>query len=80
LLALGALGTGVAFLVYFTLIQNVGATNTSMVTYLIPVVGLCSGALFRSERFEPSVLIGAFVMIFGVWLAQRTPGAASAPE
>lgn len=76
LLALGALGTGVAFLIYFSLIQNVGATNTSMVTYLVPIVGLTSGALVRGERFGSNVFVGALAMIFGVWLAQRAPAPA----
>lgn len=73
LLALGLLGTGLAFQIYFTLLQNVGATNTSMVTYLVPVVGLASGALVRGERFGANVFIGAAAMIGGVWLAQRSP-------
>ena len=49
-----------------------GATNASMVTYIVPVVGLISGALVRGERFGPNVLVGAIVLIGGVWLAQRT--------
>jgi drug/metabolite transporter (DMT)-like permease len=77
LCALGLLGTGLAFLIYFTLIENVGATNTSMVTYLVPVVGLTSGALFRGERFGANVYLGALAMILGVWLAQRAPRASS---
>lgn len=76
LLALGLLGTGLAFLVYFTLIESVGATNTSMVTYLAPVVGLASGALFRGERFGPNVFWGAFALVFGVYLAQKQPAIA----
>lgn len=73
LLALGLLGTGAAFLMYFSLLKSVGATNTSMVTYLVPVFGLTSGALFRGERFGANVFAGAAAMIFGVWLAQRAP-------
>ncbi|AXV07867.1 Permease of the drug/metabolite transporter (DMT) superfamily [Euzebya pacifica] len=85
--ALGLLGTGLAFLIYFTLIERVGATNASMVTYIVPVVGLISGALVRGERFGANVLIGAVVLIGGVWLAQRTDpmlvpeqGAGAVPE
>ncbi len=78
LLALGLLGTGVAFLIYLTLIESVGATNASMVTYLVPIVGLIAGAVVRGERFGPNVLVGAAVLIAGVWLAQRTP--ADAPD
>jgi drug/metabolite transporter (DMT)-like permease len=73
LLALGVFGTGLGFLIYFTLIERVGATSASMVTYLVPVVGLISGALVRGERFGGNVLLGAAVLIAGVWLAQRRP-------
>ncbi|MEE8602085.1 DMT family transporter [Euzebya tangerina] len=73
LLALGLLGTGVAFIIYFTLIGRVGATNASMVTYLVPVVGLIAGAIFRGERFGPNVFLGAATLIVGVYLAQRRP-------
>ena len=70
--ALGLLGTGTAFVIFFVLIERVGATNASMVTYLVPIVGLVSGALARGERFGPSVFVGAAVLICGVWIAQRT--------
>lgn len=76
MLTLGLLGTGVAFIIYNTLIENVGATNASMVTYLIPVVGLVSGTLVRGERFGGNVLAGAAALVGGVWLAQRTPWSA----
>jgi drug/metabolite transporter (DMT)-like permease len=75
LLALGLFGTGVAFIIYNTLIESVGATNASMVTYVIPVVGLASGALVRGERFGVNVFVGAAALIGGVWLAQRAPSA-----
>jgi len=73
LLALGVLGTGVAFIIYNQLIENVGATNASMVTYLVPIVGLASGAVVRGERFGANVFVGAMALIGGVWLAQRAP-------
>jgi drug/metabolite transporter (DMT)-like permease len=75
LLALGLLGTGVSFLIFFTLIGRVGATNTAMVTYLIPIVAMAAGALYRGERFGANVFFGAFALIGGVWLAQRQPSA-----
>lgn len=80
LLALGLLGTGLAFVAYFTLIESVGATNTSMVTYLAPIVGLASGAMFRGERFGPNVFFGSVALIFGVWLAQRQARPALEPR
>jgi drug/metabolite transporter (DMT)-like permease len=71
LFALGLLGTGVAFIIYNTLIETVGATNASMVTYLVPIVGLLSGRMVRGEHFGADVFIGAAALIAGVWLAQR---------
>jgi drug/metabolite transporter (DMT)-like permease len=73
LAALGILGTGLGFLIYFALIERVGATNASMVTYLGPVVGLASGGLFRGEHFGPNVFAGALLLVGGVWLAARPP-------
>jgi drug/metabolite transporter (DMT)-like permease len=75
LLGLGLLSTGIAFIIYFTLIESVGATNASMVTYIVPVVGLASGTVFRGERFGANVFAGAVALIGGVWLAQRRPAA-----
>lgn len=69
--ALGVFGTGLAFLVFYALIERVGASNASMVTYLIPVVGLLAGWLILDETFGPHVLAGAAVIVAGIWLAQR---------
>lgn len=81
MLLLGAFGTGIAFLLYYLLIGRVGPTNTTMVTYLIPVVGLAAGALLLDERFGLHVLAGLAVIVLGIWLAQRTaaPPSTEAP-
>lgn len=71
LAALGALGTGMAFLLFYVLIARVGATNATMVTYVTPVIGLVAGWLLLDERFGGNVIIGAAVIIVGIWLAQR---------
>lgn len=71
LLALGVFGTGVAFLLFYLLIERVGPTSTTMVTYVIPVVGVAAGWLFLGERLGPNVLLGAALILVGVTLAQR---------
>jgi drug/metabolite transporter (DMT)-like permease len=71
LTALGALGTGTAFLAFYTLIARVGATNSIMVTYLIPVVALLAGAIVLGEALTLVVIGGTALTIGGVWLAQR---------
>ena len=68
---LGALGTGGAFLVFYTLIERVGATNTSLVTYLIPLIAVAAGALILGERIGLLALVGGLFIISGVWVAQR---------
>lgn len=69
--ALGAFGTGIAFLLFYLLIDRVGATNATMVTYVIPVIGVLAGWLILDESFGWNVLIGGVVMGLGIWLAQR---------
>lgn len=69
--ALGALGTGVAFLLFYTLIERVGATNTTLVTYLIPLVAVAAGVLLLDERLAVATVAGGALIVAGVWLAQR---------
>jgi drug/metabolite transporter (DMT)-like permease len=69
--ALGILGTGAAFLVFYVLIARVGATNTTLVTYLIPLVAVVAGALVLGERLPPVALAGGLLIGVGIWLAQR---------
>lgn len=76
LLALGVFGTGLAFRAFYTLIASVGATNTVMVTYLIPVVALVAGAVVLGESITFVVVAGTALTIGGIWLAQRERSAA----
>jgi drug/metabolite transporter (DMT)-like permease len=80
--ALGMLGTGAAFLVFYVLIARVGATNTTLVTYLIPLVAVVAGALVLGERLAPPALAGGLLIGVGIWLAQRgtRPGPVEALE
>ena len=70
-LALGILGTGAAFLVFYTLIERVGATNTTLVTYLIPLVAVIAGAIVLGERLALPAIAGGGLIVAGVWLAQK---------
>lgn len=69
--ALGVFGTGLAFLLFYVLIARVGATNTTMVTYLIPIVAVVVGALVLGERLGVAALAGGVLIGAGIWLAQR---------
>ena len=69
-LALGALGTGVALVVYNSLIRDVGATSTSLVTFIVPVVAVALGAVVLAEPITWNLFAGAAVVIAGVRLAR----------
>jgi drug/metabolite transporter (DMT)-like permease len=75
-LALGALGTGVAFLIQYGLVAEKGPTIGSMVTYLIPIVATAAGALLLGESLSWNEPVGAVVILVGAALTQRRPRAA----
>lgn len=67
-LALGVVCTGVAYLLYFKLVQEVGATQTLTVTFLIPVFGVLWGALFLGEQVGWHTAFGALAVLTGTAL------------
>jgi drug/metabolite transporter (DMT)-like permease len=69
ILVLGLVGTAVAYLLFFALIQKAGAVYAGLVTYLVPPMALAYGALFLSERFGASAFAGLFLILGGVAMA-----------
>ncbi len=67
--ALGALGTGVAYLLYFALIARAGASRAILVTYLVPAFALVYGAVFLDEDVTTSALVGLALILAGTALA-----------
>jgi drug/metabolite transporter (DMT)-like permease len=63
---LGLLGSGVAYLLFFRLLARWGATRTSLVAYLLPVVGLVLGALVLGEPVDARLLLGTALVIAGI--------------
>ncbi len=66
---LGALGTGVAYLFYYALIRAIGATPASLVTYIIPPVGLVLGWLALGEDLGVNGIAGMLLIVAGVAVA-----------
>lgn len=66
MLALGLLGTGVAFVVYYRLLETAEPTYMSMVTYLIPVVGVILGVVVLGEQITAVTLLGFALILGGV--------------
>jgi len=61
--------TGVAYLLYFRLIANVGPANAITVTFLIPVFAVAWGWLILGEAITPAMAAGCGVILFGTSLA-----------
>ncbi|HEY8987558.1 MAG TPA: EamA family transporter [Candidatus Limnocylindrales bacterium] len=71
---LGLLGSGLAYLGYFRILQNWGATRASMVAYLLPIYGIALGALVLQEPIAPSTLLGTALVIGGIALVNSRYG------
>jgi len=68
-LLLGVMCTGVAYVIFFHLIANLGPSKAISVTYLIPAFGLFWGSLFLDEVITSSMIIGCGFILTGVALA-----------
>ncbi len=65
---LGILGSGAAYLIFFRLLHDWGATRTALVAYLLPVYGILLGALVLREAVDAGLVIGTALIIGGVAL------------
>jgi len=70
-LALGAVGTALAFVIFYKLINEVGAGRASLVSYLAPGVALFYGALLLDEAITPAAVAGLILILAGVYIASR---------
>jgi len=66
---LGIACTGIAFILFFRLIANVGSNKAASVAYLIPFFGVIWGVLLLNENLSAFMLMGAFFILFGVALS-----------
>lgn len=73
ILALGALGTGIAFALNFRIIRLAGATTSSTVTYVVPIIATIFGIAFLGENLTWYEPVGALIVLAGVALSQRSP-------
>lgn len=69
-LALGALGTGLAYVWNTNVVGAWGATNASTVTYLTPVVGVALGVMILAEQVSWNEPVGAVIVILGIAITQ----------
>jgi len=69
--ALGCVGTGVAYILNYRIIADVGATRASIVTYIIPVVAVSVGVVVLGEPLEWRLLWGGVLIVAGLVLLRE---------
>jgi drug/metabolite transporter (DMT)-like permease len=71
IIALGAGGSGVAYLLYYYMMNSLGATRATTVTFLLPLTAVFWGATLLREAITVPIIIGMVVILMGVFLTSR---------
>ena len=66
LIAMAVFSTALAYVIYFRLLASVGATNVSLVTFLVPISALLLGTTVLGEALEPLQIIGMGIIAIGL--------------
>jgi drug/metabolite transporter (DMT)-like permease len=74
--ALGLGGTGIAFVIYYTLNHAIGPTKTSLVAYIAPIFAVVYGVTLLDENFGVATALGIVLITGGSWLAAKSPARA----
>jgi drug/metabolite transporter (DMT)-like permease len=69
-LGLGLSGTGIAYVLYYYIIQQMGAVRASTVTYLPPLVALVIGCALAKEPFRALDILAMIIILCGVYVIQ----------
>lgn len=69
LCGLGVLGTAIAFVIYYKLIERTSVTYISMVNYLLPIFGTVLGMLVLNEQLSWNDYLGGILVLLGVMTA-----------
>ena len=76
LLWLGLFGSCIAYILYFYVLQEWGATRTTLVTYVVPIVGVAAGVLFLREQLDWRMFVGGLLILSGVGAVNWRPARA----
>ncbi len=79
MLWLGVVGSGFAYLLYFSLLRNVGATQVVVVTYVLPLIGVTLGVLILGEQLTWTMLAGLALILGGLMVVNGVPWRRPAP-
>jgi drug/metabolite transporter (DMT)-like permease len=78
IICLGLFSTAFAYFLVFRIIRSAGATNFSLVTFLLPITAIILGAAFLGERLAPEAFIGMALIGLGLAAIDGRPAAALA--
>jgi drug/metabolite transporter (DMT)-like permease len=68
---LGVLSTGLAYVLYFRLIGEVGATTASAVNYVVPIAAVAVSAILLDEPITANVVVGGVIVLAGMAYAEN---------
>ncbi|WP_165995090.1 EamA family transporter [Bacillus sp. Cs-700] len=71
LIGLGVFGSGLAYLLFYYMIQHGSAEFATLVTYLVPVTALIWGSLYLNENITLPMVVGLLLVFFGVYLSSK---------
>ena len=69
LLVLGLICTALAYLIFFALVAEVGASRGTVITYVNPAVAVFLGVTLLGESLNPAIVVGFLLIIVGSWLS-----------
>ena len=72
LLFLGLVASMLCYLLWNAAMRRLGAVRTTNYIYLNPLVTMLTAALFINERITPVALLGAALILYGMWRAERS--------
>ena len=73
---MGVLGTALAYVWFYDGVKVIGPARTAVFINLVPVVAITLGVLLLGEELHASMIIGAALVITGVWIINRSPAPA----
>jgi drug/metabolite transporter (DMT)-like permease len=71
LATLGLLGTGIGYIAWLWMIDNIGSVRASLVTYIVPVVAVVLGWLVLDESIGVNTIAGGLLIVAGVASVMR---------
>ena len=80
LIALGLVNTGLAYWLFYALIDDAGAATASLITYVMPVVALALGVGLLAEPLTAAAVTGLVLIALGTWLAASRPAGRDRPD